>query len=190
MTKRNIVIAVSAFLVLVGVGYAAFSDRADVLGTSISVGSADLKLLDDLAGGVAIENLVDTKAGPSFTNIGPNWVNDYLVKLFNDGTSPLQITTNANYLTADDPDDLRGILFVEPFLWTDANNDGVADGTELGTSFGRKTFIKWKTEGFSLGEIAPGGVGEYILRLSTDAIADSKQGATALFDFEFNSVGQ
>lgn len=190
MNKRNIIIALSAFLLIVGVGYAAFADRADVLGTSVSVGSADLRLLNDLAGGVVEENLVETIPGPSYTNVGPNWTEDYLVKIFNNGTSTVQITTQSNYLTADDPEDLRGLLFVEPFQWDDINNDGIADTVELGTSYGRKSFIKWKTEGFVLEDIPSGGVGGYVLRLSTDSIPDSKQGATALFDFQFHSLGQ
>lgn len=188
MSKKNILIAVIALVLVAGVGYAAFGDRADILGASVSVGSADLKLLDDLAGGVVTENLVDSMAGPVFESISPGWFEDYPLKLFNNGSSDLSLVTHADYITANDPDDLRGIIYVEPMVWDDANNDGVVDALEIGTSYGKKTVIKWKTEGFVLGTLNTGGVGGYVLRFSTDTIPDTKQGAVGVFDFTFYSL--
>jgi hypothetical protein len=188
MKKRSIVISIIVFLLVAGVAFAAFLDKAHILGTSISVGSSEIKLLDDLAGGVVPENLVDSKPGPSFDNIGPDWTADYPVSLFNNGTSLLEIRSFSDYITNNDPDDLRQIIYVEPIQWIDSNGDGLADSSELGINYGRKTIVKWKTEGYILDRILSGSVKAYVLRLSTDSIPDSKQGKSLTFDFVFDAV--
>lgn len=187
MKKRNLLVIVVVSLLVVGVGYAAFLDKAKILGTSISVGSADIKLLDNLAGDVVPENLVDSKSGPIFDNIGPNWSAEYPVAIFNNGTSLLEIRSFANYETANDPDDLRQLIYVEPIQWTDSNDNGLVDSGELGINYGRKTIVKWKTEGYILDRILSGSVKSYVLRLSTESIPDSKQGKSLLFDFVFDA---
>ncbi|MFC1622188.1 hypothetical protein ACFL13_02280, partial [Patescibacteria group bacterium] len=166
-----------------------FVDKGKILGSSFSVGSADIKLLQDVAGGVDIGNLVDEKTGPTFEGVSPNWTSDYLIKIYNNAAGQLQITSNANYETINDPDDLRQIIFVEPISWNDSNGDGIFDAGEEGTSFGRKTIVKWKTEGFDFGTINSGNVLSLILRFSTDTVSDTKQGSTGIFDFEFDSIG-
>lgn len=182
--------ALAVLIILVaGVTYAAFSDRGNVLGSTFTVGSADIKLLKDVTGGTGSENLAEELPGPSFSDISPNWSADYKVKIFNSASTPVTLTTNSYYETVNDPADLRSIIFIEPILWEDNNGDGVVDAGELGASYGRKTIIKWKTEGFNLGPLAPSSVRSLILRLSTDAVSETKQGASALFDFQFNSVG-
>ena len=188
--KRKIVVIIIAIslLALAGIAYAAFADKAEILGTSVSVGSADIKLLDNLAGGVESGNLVDSKSGPFFENIYSGWTQDYLVKIFNNGTSALRLTSHADYQTANDPEELRSIVYVEPFSWSDGNGNGVVDTGELGASYSRKTIIKWKTEGFDLGTIATGGVGGYVLRFSAASISETKQGASGVFDFAFDAV--
>lgn len=179
-----------ALFLVVGVTLAAFTDKADVLGASFSVGSADLKLLSNLAGGIDNSNLADQVNGPVFNGIAPNWSGDYLLKVYNNGTSDISLTTNANYETANDPEDLRQVIFVEPFEWDDANNDGILDTGELGVSLGaRDTIVKYKTQGYDLGLLEAGNVKEIVLRFSTDSIPESDQGATALFDFEIDSTG-
>lgn len=188
MKKRNILIVVLSLLMIGGVAYAAFSDKVEVLGTSVSVGSADIKILNDLAGGVDSGNLVDSKQGPSFDLISPGWTEDYLVKVFNNGTSELQLSTFADYETANDPEELRQIIFVEPFSWDDANGDGIAQPEEMGSSLGRNTIVKWKTHGYNLDSISSGGLRGYVLRFSTESIPDSKQGATATFSFEIDAT--
>ncbi len=189
MKKRTLlIIIIISLLVLAGVAYAAFADKAEILGTSVSVGSADIKLLNDLAGGVESGNLTDSKNGPFFENIYSGWTQDYLVKIFNNGTSILRMTSHADYLTANDPEDLRSIIYVEPFSWTDSNGNGSVDSGELGASYSRKTIIKWKTEGFDLGTLTTGGINAYVLRFSTDSISETKQGATGVFDFAFDAV--
>ena len=171
-----------------GIAYASFADKGEILGSSFSVGSADIKLLIDITGGVDDSNLTDQLNGPSFTNITPNWEEDYLVKLYNNASTALQLTTNADYLTANDPDDLRSIIYVEPIPWNDINNNGIVESGETSTSIGKKTIVKWKTEGFDLGSLTSGEVKGFILKFSTGTISETKQGKTALFDFEFNSV--
>jgi len=190
--NKKLIYMLSLFALLAvatGVAVAAFGDKGEVLGSSFSVGSADIKLLEDLAGGTSSENLSDQLNGPSFANISPSWSKDYPLKTYNNATTHIQLTSNASYLTENDTEDLRQIIFVEPFNWGDANNDGLVDESELGSSFGRKTIIKWKTEGYDLSSVAPGSVKGMILRFSTDTVSDTKQGANAIFDFEFDSLG-
>lgn len=172
---------------VVGVTYAVFSDKATILGTSFSVGSADIKLLDDLALGIDAANLVEEKDGPTFTGISPNWEEDYMLKIYNNALSEVMLSSHADYETANDPDDLRQIIYVEPFLWDDVNSDGIVDGGELGASLGRKTIVKWKTVGYELGILSSGEVKSLVLRFSTDSVAASKQGKSAIIDFEFDA---
>lgn len=182
---------VLAITMIFGAGYsvAAFMDRGSLLGSTFSVGSADIKLLDDLGLGSEPSNLLEELPGPSFTNIGDVWEADYPMKIYNNATSDLLLTSNADYETANDPEDLRQDIYVEPLDWNDANGDGEVEESELGTSYGRKTIVKWKTEGFDMGTITTGEIKGIVLRFSTDSVSDTKQGATAVFDFIFNSVG-
>ena len=103
-------------------------------------------------------------------------------------TSKIGITTTANYETANDPNDLRSITLVEIIKWYDTNQNGILDEGEEGQSIGQKTIIKWKTEGFNLGELYYGQTMGLILRFSTPSVGDTKQGTSAVFDFEFNSI--
>ncbi len=64
--KLTITLVLILALVFVGVAAAAFGDRSTILGSSFSVGSADIKLLEDLAGGTSSDNLVDKLNVPSF----------------------------------------------------------------------------------------------------------------------------
>jgi len=192
MKKKRLKLLFSLMLVIAlaaGVTYAVFNDRAAILGTSFSVGSADIKLLNDLALGTDLSNLVDEKIGPTFTGISPNWSKDYLIKIYNNAPTDVLLSTHANYETSNDPDELRQVIFVEPIVWNDADNDGAVDEGEAGNSLGRKTIVKWKTEGFDLGSLSAGGVKSMILRLSTDSVSSSKQGKSAVIDFEFDAGG-
>jgi len=74
-------------------------------------------------------------------------------------------------------------------VWNDTNNDGIFDTGEEGTSFGIKSIVKWKTEGFDLGTVNTGEVLSLVLRFSTNTVSDTKQGENAIFDFEFDSIG-
>ncbi|HSX39696.1 MAG TPA: hypothetical protein VLI92_03885 [Candidatus Saccharimonadales bacterium] len=182
---------IALLLVTVGAGvaYAAFKDEIKFASSTISVGSADIKLLLDLTGGTGVANLADQKDAPSFTGITPTWTQDYLVKIYNNSTSKLQISSTADYATANDPDSLRSYINVEIFPWNDANNNGILDDSELGTSLGKKTVIKWKSEGFDLGTLDTGNVQGYVLRFSAETLPDTKQGKTGSFDFMFDATG-
>jgi hypothetical protein len=186
---KNILLSLVLILATAGLTYAAFGDRGKVLGSKFSVGSADIKLLLDNSAGIVPENLMEGLPGPEFNGIAPNWSEDYNLKIFNSGTSAVILTTNADYLTANDPDDLRSVIFVEPFIWNDTNNNGVVDTGETGDSLGRKSIIKWKTEGYQIGELNSGEILGLILRFSTDALSETKQGTNGVFDFVFDSIG-
>ena len=181
---------VLVLVAIVGATFAAFAYKGKVLGTAFSIGSSDMKFLIDLANSTDTANLTDELQGPSFNNISANWTKDYLIKLYNNGTSQVQLASNANYLTANDPDDLRSIIYVEPFEWNDANTNGALDTGELGVSYGRKTIVKWKTEGYALGTLDQGGIKGLLLKFSTDTVSDTKQGKSGIFDFEFDSISQ
>lgn len=181
----GLIIAVTA---LAGATWAAFSDKGKVLGSTFSVGNSDIKLLENLAGTASQENLKDELIGPNFTNVTPNWTQDYLVKIYNNGSTALQLTSNSNYETVNDPDDLRTYIYVEPLEWNDLNGNGNLDSGEEGLSYGTKSITKWKTEGFDMGEIDMGTIRGYILRFSTTSLSDTKQGKTGSYDFEINAI--
>jgi predicted ribosomally synthesized peptide with SipW-like signal peptide len=180
-------VAIASGLVA-GVTYAAFTDKGKVLGSTFSAGSADIKFLSDVTLGIDPPNLTDELTGPSFSNISPTWTQDYLMKIVNNGTSNLGIVTNAYYETASDPKDLRSDIQVEVFPWNDSNSNGIVDTGEEGTPIGKKTIIKWKTEGFDLGELNAGQQKSLILRFSAPTLGDDQQGATGVFDFEFEAI--
>jgi predicted ribosomally synthesized peptide with SipW-like signal peptide len=181
-------ISTLALSLIVGITYAAFTDKAEVLGSTFSVGSANLMFLEDLALGTDPSNYRDELTGPSFVNIGPGWTQDYLLKLISLGTSEISISTNAYYETANDPESIREDILVEVIKWYDTNQNGILDDGEEGPSLGQKTIIKWKTEGFTLGNLFYGQTMGLILRFSAPSISETKQGASAVFDFEFNSI--
>lgn len=192
MKKNKLFYLIGSSLIVIsliaGITYAAFSDKAKVLGSSFSVGSANLMFLESLSMGTDPSNYKDELPGPTFTNIGPGWTQDYLVKLISMASSKITISTNAFYETVNDPDDLRSDINVEIIKWYDTNQNGIVDEGEEGPVVGKKTIIKWKTEGFTLGDLYYGQVMELILRFSAPTISALKQGASAVFDFEFNSI--
>lgn len=177
-------------ILTVGFAYAAFTDQSKFTGSRFSVGSADIKLLNDLAGGTDVSNLVDTKPAPSYDGVYPQWSQDYLVKIYNNGSQPLNLTSRMDYATANDPANIREYLYMEPYAWDDVNNNGIVDEGEQGVSYGRRVFTSWKSTGFNFGQIGVGEVRGFIMRFSAASnLPDSKQGATGVFDFMFNSEG-
>ncbi len=181
------VLLLSSLLIGAGVGYAVFLGNSKVLGSKFTVASAEIKLLSNLSGGVNTENLVSELTGPEFNNVTSDWGDSYLVKIYNNSTSNLILTSRAEYATANDPDELRQLIFVEPYVWADANNNGLAETEELSTSLGKKSIVKWKTEGFDLGTLTSGEVKGVLLKFSTDSVSSTKQGKSAMFDFEFDA---
>ncbi|MFC1700042.1 hypothetical protein ACFLZ4_00150 [Patescibacteria group bacterium] len=190
MKRKHFMYGFTTILILVAAGivYAAFSDEGTVLGSSFSVASADVKIMSDPTQGTNPANLVDEIAGPSFDNIGQTWQQDYPIKLVNGGTTSLSMMSNADYETINDPQDIRQDIYAEIFEWSDANNDGVADPGEYPNSLGKKTIVKWKTEGIALGNFNPGQAKPLVIRFSTENMSETKQGATALFDFVFEAI--
>ncbi len=193
MTTRKYAIGLMSLAIvavgLMGVAYAAFTDQSKFTGSRFSIASADIKLLNDLAGGTGVSNLVDTKPVPSYDNISPGWVSDYLVKLYNNGTQAVTLTSSMDYLTTNDPSTIREVLYMEPYDWNDADNDGVLDDGEQGVSWGRKAFTAWKTTGFNFGQLDAGVVKPLIMRFSVGNVTNAKMGAVGIFDFMFDSVG-
>src|SRR3989338_1471971 len=179
---------ITLIVLTTGVTLSAFTDQTSILGASFSVGGSEIKLLKDVAVGTDSENLADQIPGPVFTKISSNWTKDYTVKIYNGSDGNVMLTSNANYLTANDTAELRSIINVEPIEWNDANSNGVVDEAELGNSLGKKTIIKWKTEGFDLGVVSGGGVKGLVLRFSTYSVSSTKQGQSATYDFDFNSI--
>lgn len=170
-----------------GVAYASFMDRSKFEGATIKVGSADIKLVSNLALPADPPNLVDTMPGPLLNNVYPGFVLDYPVKVFNNTSGSLILTSNADYVTLNDPSELRQLIFVEILAWYDENQNGLVEADEIQSSFGRKSIVKWKTEGFSLGSINSYADMGLVFRFSADSIPDSKQGAIGTFDFEISS---
>lgn len=192
MKNKKLFYLIGSSLIIIsliaGITYAAFSDKAKVLGSSFSVGSANLMFLESLSMGTNPSNYRDELQGPTFTNIGPGWTQDYLVKLISMASSKITVSTNAFYETVNDPESLRSDIEVEIIKWYDTNQNGVVDSGEEGPVVGKKDIIKWKSEGFTLGDLNYGQTMELILRFSAPTISESKQGASAVFDFEFNSI--
>jgi len=145
----------------------------------------ELKFLKNIAEGNTVENQTSEISGVSFDQIISGWTYDYLVKITNTSSSSLNVSSFSNYQTDQDPADLRYSLFVELFPWNDTNNNGSVDDGELGDSLGKKSFVKWKTEGFNLGIFDSGKVYGYVLRFSAAELSDAKQGKSGVFDFEF-----
>lgn len=177
-----------ACFVIAGVAYAAFTDKGKITGSSFSIGSGDIKLVKDVTKEISSDNLTDELTGPTFLGITPNWTKDYLVKIYNNATTKVNLTSNSNYATANDPEELRSIIFVEPIEWNDTNANGIIDTGEEGTSLGKKSITKWKTEGYTFGQINSGSTKSLILRFSTDSVSSTKQGKSGIFDFEIDAV--
>jgi hypothetical protein len=173
---------------VIGISLAAFTDEGKILGSTFTIGSADLKFLLDLPRGTDPANLVDQLNGPSFSNIGPNWEGVYVAKLTNAGTKKINITSYADYTTANDPDDLRNNIEVAIYEWNDPNQNGLLDEGEQNVLLGKKTITKWKTEGIYLGERYPGATMPLVFRFSTTNLSATKQGKSAIFDFNFEAT--
>jgi len=179
-------------LLTLGVTFAAFTDKANFAGSSISVASSDIKLLDVYNGGIDPSNLVDSKPGPTFTNIYSGWAENYVVQIYNNGSSDLRLSSKAEYQTANDPAELRQVTYIEIFEWADENGDGIPQQEEYDShplGGGRKQIIKWNTQGFDLGILPKGQVRTLVLRFSADSVSPTKQGASMIFDFSFDATG-
>lgn len=154
-------------------------------GASFTTSNIEIRFLKDLSLGVSPENLTSEIQGLTFDSIYNYWTSDYLVKLTNNSSNPVKVSSYSNYSTVDDPASLRYSLFVEMFPWNDVNSNGIVEEGELDTALGKKNFVKWKTEGFDLGNFESKVIKSYLLRFSAEGITDTKVGQTGKFDFEF-----
>lgn len=190
--KKVLVVYLVLLAVLVSVvviAKAAFEDKGEVKGASFTVGNADIKLLSNLSSGTSNENLVDTKDGPVFSNVYSSWTSDYGVKVYNGGTLKFNLNSESFYETANDPDGLREYIYVEVFKWNDVNNNGIVDSYEIPeSSLAKKTILKWKTEGISIGEIDSGETLGLLFRFSVENMSSTKQGKEASYDFVLNAT--
>jgi len=168
-----------------GVAYAAISNKIFMKGALFTTANVEIKFLRDLSKTSKVDNLATELTGVSFDNIYNYWTTDYLVKLTNTSGSNVNVSSYSNYITADDPASLRYSLFVELIKWNDLNSNGVVDEGEMQESLGKKSFVKWKTEGFNLGTFETDKIYSYILRFSAENLTDSKIGQSGKFDFEF-----
>jgi len=185
---RRIISFLLAGVFIGGLSYAAITSKLFMKGAMFTTSVIEIRFLKDLAGNTDTANLTSEILGLQFDNIMNYWTQDYPVKIYNVSKNSLVLKSNANYTTSLDPDSLRYSLFVEFFPWNDINNNGVVDEGELGEVVGKKNFVKWKTEGFDLGNIGVGEVRSYVLRFSADGITDTKMGKTGQFDFEFSII--
>ncbi len=165
---------------------AAFQSSGTVSDVTFKVGGVDIRLLEDPSQPPSEANLKTSKAGLTFADLYPGWTKDFPLKIYNNGTLSINVNSTASYETANDPSSLREYIFAELFPWEDTNADGVADTDEVGTSLGKKSVVKWKTEGFSLGTLLPGSTTGVLIRFSAGAIPDTKMGQQAKYTFEFS----
>ncbi|HLB51653.1 hypothetical protein A3F07_00475 [candidate division WWE3 bacterium RIFCSPHIGHO2_12_FULL_38_15] len=176
-------------VISLGIVLAAFTYKNKYIGSTFTIGSAVIKLLQDLSIGPDTSNLTDELPGPLFDNISEGWKYEYPIKIFNSGTTRINLSSRANYTTANDPDNLRDIIYVEVFEWNDSNYNGLYDSEEKGASFGApKTILRWKNDGIDMGQMDSAQTSGFLLTFSTPSVTDTKQGKSGLFDFEFNSL--
>ncbi len=181
------VLVVMVSLVFVGAATkAAFQSSGSVSDVTFKVGGVDIKLLEDLSQGPSESNLKTSKAGLTFQDLFPGWTKDYPLKIYNNGTLSINVISTAYYETANDPAGLREYIFAELFPWNDQNSDGIVDTDELGTSLGKKSIVKWKTEGYVLGDLIPSGTQGLLVRFTAGNIPDTKMGQQAKYTFEFS----
>ena len=182
---RRLISYLLAGVLVGGVAYAAISNKIFMKGTTFTTAAVELKFLKNLSQGITVDNLTSELTGISFDGILNGWQQDYPIKITNTSTKSMNVWSYSNYQTDQDPASLRYSLYVELIPWNDLNNDGVFDSGEDGASLGKKSFVKWKTEGFDLGSFESNKAYGYILRFSSADLTDAKQGASGLFDFEF-----
>ncbi|MEO8581243.1 MAG: hypothetical protein ABI425_01545 [Patescibacteria group bacterium] len=195
--KSTVVVTLLAVL-MVQTSLAAFTANATVTGNTFSTGTASLKLYQDVTGTNDVGNLSQTLDNTvDFENIYPGWSQDYLAKVYNDGTVPLKLTLN-NFPTVANTA-LRNEIKIEAFLWNDAISNGVVDGGELSASIaGPMTMLAWQglnPAGINLGTtLGVGATQGVVLKFTTwDLINDADptdqlQGETMTYDFVFNGT--
>ncbi len=162
--------------------YAAWTASATVQNNTFSTGNAALRLYGNL-GGVPGTNaaLTQTLAGSSFSNLYPNWQQDYLAKLYNNGTVNLQASVTGVYVSEDA--DLRNRISVEVWQWNDEGDGTTGPGDTYSLLSAAQTLQSWRTNPVSLGQLDVGNTVGVLLRFTTGDLSNAYQGKTTVFDF-------
>lgn len=192
---KNILKSVVVMLAVVAVAsqatLAAFTANATITGNTFSTGSADLRLLEDLAGPAEGDNLVTSKVGGTFTGIYPGWTEDYGVKLNNFGSVDLMTSVSGVYVS--DTSNLRSAIFVEAYNWTDGGEVGVIEADEVSVDpiAPAMTLEQWRNTPIALGELdaTVDDTRSIVLRFYTEeSMGADNQNQTTVFNFVFNGT--
>lgn len=151
-------------------------------------GNTSLKMLIDLSGSTADSNLSDNINGPEFTNIGPDWLYELPVKVYNKGSGNLSLVASASYVN--DPDVLRDDIFVKITEWNDQNNNGVVEQGEEGQILGYDTVLRLRNDTYNLGQIDPSQTRGYIFEFDGTGVSEANAGMSAVYDFLITGTGQ
>lgn len=182
---------------------AAFTDTATITGNVFTTGTADLKLLQDVAGAYDSSNYVDPLAGTSFDNIYPGWTERYPLKVVNTGTLNLTLQSYANYVSGNTS--LGDYLTVTIRAWNDGSNanplDGIVQAGEVTGPYGTATSItRWQNTTFGggatenpfgdLGQInVPDPVRGFVFDFeASSTLPNSLQGQSLTLDFVMNGT--
>ena len=189
----NLTIVTFSLLTMIGATYALFEETVKVSGASFHIVSntdgaiggvnTDLKVLVNAGLPAEGANLDDEVPGPVFDTVSRFWVEDYPLKLYNQGEKTLDIVSKSDYIS--DTNLLRDDLYIEVFAWDDVNGDGIVDNGEIGVSYGHDTIMRWRNDTFLLGQIAPNETKGFVLRFDGSGLTDINIGMQALFDFQF-----
>lgn len=188
---------------LLQVASAVLQESVKVAGTSFSVGTGtgtggggggtttgntSLKILTNLTGGTNTSNLSDSVAGPTFTNVGPDWMDNFPVKVYNKGTVPLNLVALADYIN--DPDVLRDDIYVKIVEWNDSDNDGLVDTGEEGQTYGYDTILRLRNDTFGLGTINPSQQRGFVMKFDGTGVSEANANMNAIYDFVVTGTGQ
>lgn len=174
---------------------AALSEDVKVAGTSFTIGTeagtggggnTALKFLVNVAGAIENSNLSDSINGPSFGEISSTWTDQMELKVYNKGTKELNLITKANYIN--DPNTLRDDIFVNVLAWDDVNNNGQAEASEVGQSYGYNTILRLKNDTFPSGSVGAGEVKGFVLRFDGTGVSEANFGQSAVYDFIFTGM--
>ncbi len=177
-------------VVLVGVTFATFTSEATVDPTMVTVASTSIKLMDGFRPTVDPAFLTNMLPGPTFEDITDDWSEDYVVQIYNTGTTDVSLVSRSDYVVPDDPTEVRQALHVTFYEWTDTNGDGAIQEDEfLDTSYGDRTIVRWKTQGFDLGVLHPQELRTFVLRFTAPGLTDAHQGQMFMFKFSFEGLG-
>lgn len=201
------IIAVAALIS--GATQAAFTDNASNTNNVFGTGTADLKLLNDLAYGTYFPArngfyvtdaecagvCEDTVPGVQFDNIYPGWTGQSAIKVANKGSLNLTLGAIAQQTSGDAG--LADWIKVTVVRWDDQNSDGIVDPSEENGVYagGAYTMSNWfaATPYTDLGQInrinGENEVRGFIFKFEVDSnIPSTFQGSSMTVDFTINGT--